>query len=170
MIRSKYCRVIEGRRAGHEKRQIKKTEDWKKQHHEAERCRERAAQFAPKDPEPGKKRESYEGKKVLPPNRRTDLPARINDREICRPEKIAQVKPKQSPRDQPAVDHRKIKGLAMIGAKFLLDPNGDEPGEQRDGKKWNEWFQIADPVEFAAFPPEDDQEHHRQGDDGRLRH
>src|ERR1700693_2042689 len=168
MIGSKYCRVSEGRWAGHEKRQVEKPEDWKKQRHETKRRSERAAQLTPKNPEPGEKRESCERKKVLPPNRRADLPARINDGEICRAEKVAQVKPKQSPRNQAAVDQGEIKSLAMLGAKFLLDPNGDEPGEQRGAKKWNEWFQIADPGEFSAFPPEDDQEHHRQGEHGRL--
>src|SRR6202022_5054992 len=110
-----------------------------------ERGSGRGARFTPKDPEPGKKRESCERAKVLRPGRIPDVPARINYCEICRPKEIAQIKPKQPARNQTTVDQGKIKRLVMLGTKLLLDPNGHNPGEQRDAKKWNEWFQSADP-------------------------
>src|SRR5205807_10029314 len=113
--------------------------------------------FSARAPQSDQQYQSRDWKKISPPDTLADLPTRINDGHIRGPEELSQVKPKQSPRDQQSIDQRKIKRLAMLDTKFLLYPDRDDPGDNRDAKKRNQRFTVALPSQLSTLPPKNNQ-------------
>src|SRR2546423_14131308 len=98
------------------------------------------------------------------------MPRRINQRQIRRPKDVAEVKPKQTSGNQAPVEEGKIKNLAVLRAKPLLDPNGHNCCNNSEREKWHERKNIALQSQRSAFPPEHDQQHCRQCDNRSLGH
>src|SRR5438552_18531852 len=97
----------------------------------------------------------------MPPSMGADVPSRINRDQICRPKEVAQIKPKQSSRDQTTFDHWKRECFAQLGAKSLLHPNGDNSGRGSSDEERDKRFQIPLPAQFSALPPKENEKNGR---------
>src|ERR1051326_6337353 len=141
----------------HEVREIEKAEDGRKHHQKGERRCKRAARFFAEQPECNKQNKRSERIKILRPDALVDLPRRINQHQIFRPKKFAEIKPKEPAGNENAIEQRIMEGLAILSAEFLFDPNRHNRGSDSNHKKRNKRLNISLPPQTAALPPKDRQ-------------
>ena len=94
MIGAEYRGVTIRTKTRHEIREIEKAEDRKEHQKKTECGGEWAAPLRPNEPQAKEQNQGGNGKKILPPDSLTDVPDRINDHQIFRPEEFDQIKPK----------------------------------------------------------------------------
>jgi hypothetical protein len=95
-----------------------------------------------------------------------DSPPRIHEHQRMRPQELAQIKPQSARADEAAFEPGNSFPFPPGGAEGMaFDPQGDETHCGAGGEEWDEQNQVTS-GKAAAFPPQQEQCDHGQGDRG----
>jgi hypothetical protein len=101
--------------------------------------------------------------------RRINAPARINEREIRRPENLPEIEPYDLAGQQAALEPGQFIGRTRRADQVPLDRGREQAGDRAQHEPGDQRQHIGPPVDPPATPPGDHEQGRRQGGDNRLR-
>ena len=142
---------------------IQETERRKEGTGENQKAGQRSAIFPREQNQNRQQRHKSRREEILPPHGGIDLPAGIKEHQVRRPKHLPGVEPRHAARQQETLrqGERVRRSLGADESRGPFHPRREKPRWDSYGEPGHQRQHVAPPLDPAALPPEDHQQHGR---------